>query len=381
MEVGTIVEECLDLWRDPYPHLAGLKDAGERPVGIFCSYTPEEILHAAGLTPVRLMGAVRAITHADAHLQAYCCSLARTDLDMALAGELDYLEGAVFVQTCDTMMRLSDIWRRNTGFPYHGDLVLPIRMGEEVSLPFLVEEVRRFRHGVEEFTGKEIWDDALEESIHVYNRNRRLADRLYKARASGTVALDGLSATACLVAGFWMRREKHNELLHELLEDLEGGGTAAENEKNDKVPLLISGSVCATPDLFELLLELGADVVDDDLCCGHRYFDAYVDETAPPDEALARRMWERVNCPAKHQCIEDRFERLVRQVRDSGARGVVFFLQSFCEPHLFDMPYLRKRLQDELEVPSLVLESELQSFSRGQLRTRLQAFIETISGV
>ena len=51
------------------------------------------------------------------------------------------------------------------------------------------------------------------------------------------------------------------------------------------------------------------------------------------------------------------------------------------EPHLFDVPYLRERLQNDLEVPSLVLESELQSFSRGQLRTRLQAFIETITEV
>ncbi len=376
MEVKTIVDECLELWRDPYPHLARLREEGERPVGVFCSYTPEEILHAAGLTPVRLMGAVRSLTHADAHLQAYCCSLARTDLDMALAGDLDYLEGAVFVQTCDTMMRLSDIWRRNTAFPYHGDLVLPIRMGEEVSLPFLEEEVKRFRRGVEEFAGQRIWDDALEESVHVYNRNRRLAERLYKARASG--AIDGLSAMACLLAGFWMRREKHNEMLHELLERIEGAGAAAGEER---VPLLVSGSVCTTPDLFELILELGADVVDDDLCCGHRYFDAFVDESSSPEEALAKRMWERVNCPAKHQCIEDRFQRLVRQVMDSGAKGVVFYLQSFCEPHLFDLPYLRQRLQEELEVPSLVLESELQSFSRGQLRTRLQAFIETITGV
>jgi len=377
MDVRTVIEDCLELWRNPYPRLARLREEGERPVAVFCSYTPEEILHAAELTPVRLMGAARSITHADAHLQAYCCSLARTDLDMALAGELDHLEGAVFVQTCDTMMRLSDIWRRNTGLAYHGDLVLPIRMGEEVSLPFLVEEVKRFRRGVEEFTGREIWDDALEESIHVYNRNRRLAERVYKARISG--ALDGLSAMACLLAEFWMRREKHNEMLHGLLEGM-GEGVAGSGG-SDRLPLLVSGSVCTTPDLFELLLELGADAVDDDLCCGHRYFDAYVDESAPADEALAKRMWERVNCPAKHQCIEDRFERLMRQVRDSGAKGVVFYLQSFCEPHLFDIPYLRRRLQEELEVPSLVLESELQSFSRGQLRTRLQAFIETISGV
>jgi bcr-type benzoyl-CoA reductase subunit C len=377
MDAQSIVEDCLELWRNPYPRVARLREEGEKPVAVFCSYTPEEILHAARLVPVRLIGAARTITHADAHLQAYCCSLARTDLDMALAGELDFLEGAVFVQTCDTMQRLSDIWRRNTGYAFHGDLVLPIRMGEETSLPLLEEEVRRFRQSVEDYLGEPIWDDALQESIHAYNRNRYLVERLYKLRAEEPGLIDGLSATACVVAGFWMKRGDHNQLLHNLLESLEGANPCSDG----KTPLLVSGSICATPDLFELLKELGAEVVDDDLCSGHRYFDGLVEVNMPPEEALARRMWERVNCPAKHQCREDRASRLMKQVECSGAKGVIFYLQSFCEPHFFDIPYLKNRLQEELGIPSLLLESELQSFSRGQLRTRLQAFIETIRGV
>jgi bcr-type benzoyl-CoA reductase subunit C len=377
MDARGILDECLELWRNPYPALAGLREEGEIPVAFFCSYTPEEILHAAGLTPVRLMGSARTITHADAHLQAYCCSLARTDLDMALAGELDFLEGAVFVQTCDTMQRLSDIWRRNTAFPFHADLVLPVRMGEETSLPFVEEEVRRFKRAVEEYRGEPVRDDAMRESIQAYNRGRDLVGKLYRLRAEKPGLIDGLSAMACVVAGFWMKKEKHNQLLADLLAALEGASPGGE----ERTPLVVSGSVCTTPDLMELLLELGADVVEDDLCCGHRYYQGLVEVNGKPQEALARRMWGRVNCPAKHQCGEDRASFLMEAVERSGARGVVFFLQSFCEPHLFDVPYLRNRLQEELGVPSLVLESELQSFSRGQLRTRLQAFIETIRGV
>ncbi len=374
MDARSIIEDCLEMWRNPYPHLAQLRERGEKPVAFFCTYTPEEILHAAGFTPVRLMGSVRTISHADAHLQPYCCSLARTDLDMALAGELDYLEGAVFVQTCDTMMRLSDIWRRNTSFPLHADLVLPIRMGEETSLPFLMEEVHGLRRTIDDYLGHAISDDSLEESIRVYNRNRDLLGRLYELRSEQPGVIDGVSAMACAVAGFWMKKEDHNQLLHQLIESLQG----EEQQSEAKTPLLVSGSICTTPDLFELIAELGAEVVEDDLCSGHRYFQDLVEVNVPPEEALARRMWRRVNCPAKHQTREDRASRLLKSAGESGAMGVVFYLQSFCEPHLFDLPYLRKRLQDELQIPSLVLESELQSFSRGQMRTRLQAFIETL---
>ncbi len=372
-----LVEKCVQLWEDPIPHLAQIREEGGIPVAYFCSYVPEEIMHAAGLTPVRLLGARRTISHADAHLQAYCCSVARTDLDMALAGELSFLEGAVFVQTCDTMMRLSDIWRRNTDFPFHGDLVLPVRMGEDISLPFLVEEVKRFKAQVEYHVGSSIREDALRESIRTYNENRRLAEEVYLLRRADPVAVDGLSAAAALMAGYWMKKEDHNALLKRFLENARSKGT----EKLPQVRLLVTGSVCTTPDLYQLVQELGACVVDDDLCSGHRYFDSLVEESFPPEEALARRLWMRVNCPSKHQSLEDRAERLLKQVKESGAQGVVFYLQSFCEPHLFDVPYLRRKLQEEAGIPSVVLETELQSFSRGQLRTRLQAFIETIIGV
>ncbi|OFW57486.1 MAG: hypothetical protein A2W01_11370 [Candidatus Solincola sediminis] len=374
MDASSIIEDCLRLWRDPYPHLAGLREQGEKPIAYFCTYTPEEILHAAGLTPIRLMGSVRTISHADAHLQAYCCSLARTDLDMALAGELDYLEGAVFVQTCDTMMRLSDIWRRNTSYPLHADLVLPVRMGEDTSLPFLEGEVRRLRKTVEDYVGHGVWDDSLEESIHVYNRNRHLLNRLHDLRANKPGIIDALSAMAVATAGFWMKKEEHNQLLHTLLESLE----EEQPQSEAKTPLLVSGGICSTPDLFELVAELGADVVEDDLCSGRRYYEDLVETNMSPDEGLARRMWRRNNCPSKHQTQEDRAARLLKSAGESGAEGVVFYVQSFCEPHLFDIPDLRKRLQDEVGLPSLVLESELQSFSRGQMRTRLQAFIETL---
>ncbi len=373
-----LVNQCVRLWEEPLSHMARIREQGGRPVAYFCSYAPEEILHAAGLTPVRLLGSMRTITHADAHLQAYCCSVARTDLDMALAGELSFLEGAVFVQTCDTMMRLSDIWRRNTGFPFHGDLVLPVRMGEEISLPFMVREVGRFRRQVEEYLGSRLEDEALWESIRVYNRNRALAEEVYRLRSENPGLVDGLSAAAVLTAGFWMRKEEHNALLERFLEAAREGVPEGEPAA---VQLLVTGSVCTTPDLYRLLRELGADVVDDDLCSGHRYFDCPVEDEGSPEEALAARLWRRVNCPSKHQSLEDRATRLVTQVKESGAEGVIFYLQSFCEPHLFDVPYLKRKLQEEAGVPSLVLETELQSFSRGQLRTRLQAFIETIAGV
>ncbi len=379
MEAGEIIARFISIWEHPLEQGRALRERGERPLAFFCSYAPEEIMHAAGFTPVRLMGAPRSISSADAHLQAYCCSVARTDLDMALEGELDWLEGAVFVQTCDTMMRLSDVWRLNTSFPFHADLSLPVRMGEGVSLPFLKGELTGFLRAVEGLIGQTVTLEALRESVAVYNRNRQLMEEVYRLRREHPGLLSGLQGTACAVAGLWMRKEEHNHLLESLLESVgeatpPGGGLT---------PLYVSGSVCTTPDLFDLARELEADFIDDDLCCGHRYYEGRVElDGGDVDvlEAIAERISGRINCPAKHSLTEDRADYLVERAQRCGARGVVFFLQNFCEPYLFDQPFLKQRLKDA-GIPSLLLESDLQSFSRGQLRTRLQAFLETIRGI
>ncbi len=77
--------------KDPYSYALNLKQATDNPiVGNFCSYTPEELIHAAGGVPFRLFGTKDDISMADAHLQAYCCSLVRGGLEDALKGSPEF---------------------------------------------------------------------------------------------------------------------------------------------------------------------------------------------------------------------------------------------------------------------------------------------------
>ena len=102
-----------------------------------------------------------------------------------------------------------------------------------------------------------------------------------------------------------------------------------------------------------------------------------VDETADPIAAVADRYRERIICPAKHTGIYARADYLVDTVRRTKADGVVFLLLKFCDPHAFDYPYLKQRLDDE-HIPSLFLEVEDQSAPGQQAATRLEAFIEML---
>jgi benzoyl-CoA reductase/2-hydroxyglutaryl-CoA dehydratase subunit BcrC/BadD/HgdB len=174
-----------------------------------------------------------------------------------------------------------------------------------------------------------------------------------------------------------LERGRAAQLLEEVAAELEkakGGGSAPGPAKKR---ILLSGGVCNHPDLYEVIEAAGGAVVGDDLCTGSRYFGGLIDETAEPVAAIAERYRERVVCPAKHKGLTDRADQLVGLVRQRRARGVIFFLLKFCDPHAFDYPCLREALEKQ-GIPSLLMEVEDRLPADGQLRTRFEAFIEMI---
>ena len=131
------MREFHEISDNPIKYAATLKDQGRQIIGYFCSYTPEEIIHAAGLHPMRLFGTKEEIHLAEKHLQSYSCSLIRTALADVLAGKLDFLDGTVFPHTCDSIQRLSDIWRLNTGLGFFADVVLPVKLNTESAREYM----------------------------------------------------------------------------------------------------------------------------------------------------------------------------------------------------------------------------------------------------
>ena len=123
------IAECRKIVDQPYSYLQKLKEkSGKKMVGYVCSYTPEEIILAAGAHPFRLFGTKQNIHLADSHLQSYCCSVVRGILEEGLSRRIDLLDGMIFPHSCDSIQRLSDIWRMNIPFGFHLDLVLPVKL-------------------------------------------------------------------------------------------------------------------------------------------------------------------------------------------------------------------------------------------------------------
>lgn len=351
------------------------KRTGRRIVGYLCSYFPEEIIFAAGALPFRIFGTGCAITAADSHLQSYCCSLVRGALEAGLKGECNFLDGTVFPHTCDSIQRLSDIWRLNIHQVFHSDIALPAKLNTGSARLYMENVIGGFRREMETKLGTEITPERLGRAISVYNRIRRGLGKLYLLRSREPSLICGSNVRAVIKASMIMDREEYLEKLESLNRELEIGQGVPFRGKR----IVLAGGMCDSPEIFDCIEESGGAVVWDDLCTGTRAFAKMTDEEGDPLAAISARLLSRAVCPAKHQGLNSRRAGLLGICREHRADGVVFVTLKFCDPHSFDYPGL-KEILDREGIPSILVDIGGQPGTPAgeRIRMRLETFIQIL---
>ncbi|MFA7464300.1 MAG: 2-hydroxyacyl-CoA dehydratase family protein [Syntrophales bacterium] len=363
-----------EIMKDPIGYGRKLKADGRKVVGYFCSYMPEEIVLAAGAHPFRIFGAGGDMRLADSHLQSYCCSLVRGMLENALTGRLDFLDGVIIPHTCDSIQRLSDIWRLNVPGMFHLDLVLPVKLDTASAREYYQSVLKKLRSDLEGRLGVAVTDDSLRGAIRVSNDVRRIIGRLYGIMEKTPGVISGREIWAAASASMIADRNEAVAELSKMLGKIEARSAPA---MDGRKRILLSGGVCSYPEIYRIVEESGGVVAGDDFCTGSRYFAEKSDEEGDPLAAIAGRHLSRIICPAKFAGLSSRGLRLVRMAKEKKADGVIFVLLKFCDPHAFDYPYI-KELLDREGIPNLLVEIEEQPPSEGQLRTRFETFMEMI---
>lgn len=364
-----------DIVNDPAGYAKNWKRMkGGKAIGSFCSYAPEELFLAADVLGYRIFSTGEEISRADAHMQAYSCSLVRGALEESLAGRLEFIDGVVFPHTCDSIQRLSDIWRLNVKEGFHLDLVLPVKLNTESARTYMIEVINKFKLEFEQKLGVTITEEKLKESVIICNNIRAAIQDLYQIRLQTPAKISGHDFHAVIKAGMVMDRREFLVAIRELIDNLEKLPTEDRSDKR----LVISGGLCNMPDIYPVIEKSGALVVMDDLCTGSRYYEGMIDsETDDLLTAIAHRYSNRNVCPAKHSGIRSRGENLVKIAKESRADGVLFIYLKFCDPHGFDYPYIKQMLEEN-DIPCLLYEMEELSTTGGQFETRCEAFIEML---
>jgi len=382
-KTGNVRLEWLDKFREinrSFPRteqLLDYKNSGRKIFGWLCTYVPEEIIHAAGILPIRISGYSHETDLDDgtAYLYVNNCSFSRSCLQLGLKGEYDFLDGVVGGSTCDGARRLFDLWRNYIGTPFHHVLTIPRKYTERAHSLYHYE-VEEFTRHLEEFLGTEIPDEALLESIKLYNETRQLLERLYDLRKRDNPPVTGAETMEVLNASYRMPKEIFNEWLRNLLEEIEASGNAYEY----RARLMLVGSVLTNAEFIKSIEDQGGIVVTDELCTSTRYWTDQVvlDDSRSPRESVARRYLNNFPC-ARMYPSDERFDRIMAFARDYKVDGVISQIVRYCVPYSHDLPLLTKKLKG-MNIPVLALDVEYGTSGSGQIATRVQAFLEMLEG-
>jgi benzoyl-CoA reductase subunit C len=378
-EAENILSAIRKLVKDPYEGLRSWKVLHKNKI-IACMpmQIPEEIIHAAGALPVIVPESKEPVTIATKHIQNFFCGYARNIIDVTLKGKLDFLDGMIFQDTCHTMRPMFDIINTNHSFPFMQRIFMPLALAKPQAKPFLLEELKRFKVAVERFTECEITNNALHNSIRIYNENRKLMRNFYDLRRERPEIITAAEMAAVNVAGMLMPKEEHSELVKKLIPALDGRRSYPSGE--DRTRLVMTGSLCEAPsdELFDLTEEMGGIIVDDDLYTGSRYFLTETPDRANPVEGLAEAYLNMVSpCPTRIYPKLELGPYLVNMIKNADAKGLIITMVKFCEAHDYTYPHMRRHL-DAAGIPYLMIKTEHETTSVEQLKTRLQAFIEIV---
>lgn len=366
--------ECRELLEDTsFPTVKRWREGGGKVVGHFQVAFPEEIVHAAGLLPLKVRGAPIEAVHADSRFGSYLCSIIKTSLELALSDRIK-LEMFVTHPICDAARNLAAVWGRNFSYPCQ-ILYLPQNASSGHAPIYLRGEYERLKRSVEEVGGCTITDAALRESIAIFNENRRLIRDLYAIKRDAPWLLSADDAYVLLAIGGLMPRDEHNDLLRTLLPMVRDRNT----KPKDKVRVVFEGGFCEQPPL-DLIRVIGRScyLVDDDLLIGLRWIIEDVTLDDDPLMSLARAYLEKSSySPVQHDQRKPKEKMLLERIRRARADAAIITAAKMCEPGLEEQ-VAYTRMLDEAGIPYFVGEFEECMTSYDQMEIQLETFVENI---
>ncbi len=374
--VAEMVRLAGEVLGDPtFPVARAWKRAGGRSVATFPVYTPQELIHALGMLPVTVQGGGEnlEITHADALLGSFLCSISKSTLEMALTGRLDAFEGFVFPYICDVSRNLEGIFARSLPGKMTHMLHLPQNFGSAATLPFLIAEYRRLLAKLERVAGRAYDPEHLRASLATFNRQRRLVGELADLRRERPADLSLVEMYLLTRLGSTLPRELHIELLERALAEL----TARHRKPRDALRVVVVGPFCEQPtlDLLSLLEESGCAVVGEEFQMLSRWY-GDVPSEGDPLENLARAYLEAPVDIGVRATPTTKEAGILARVERTGAQGVLFLTAKFCEPALEDVVLYRRALEKR-NIPYLQMEFEERSTTYEQARLQLETFVES----
>ncbi|NPV92798.1 MAG: hypothetical protein HPY50_18690 [Firmicutes bacterium] len=348
-----------------------------KQVGYLCVYTPLEILNSAGVAHTRLFKSGDSNTVASGELltQSVFCDLTKSCLGAYKEGDPLYtsLDKVYTFYTCDSMKKAAEAL--NQYFVPTEIFVLPRMRSQQTARSFFREELLSFKEDLESLTSTTISENSLQEQIVLYNQVRGLIKKISELRKRPRPPLTGRDFLEFVKAYYYLPPEELLDLYGKIYEQLRQ--VPENNEKT--IRLMMAGGIVADGDrrLLEIIEdEIGARIVVEDHCTGLKPFYHQISETGDPLQALADGYLDQAPC-ARMNPLKDRVEFSGKLAQEYSVDGIIYTYLKFCPSYGLSKNEFLKHYQN-LGLPVLEIASDYSRSDEGQLKTRLEAFIEVL---
>jgi benzoyl-CoA reductase subunit C len=347
-------------------------------IGCYPVYTPVELIHAAGMLPVGVMGGGNRleIAHADSRFQSFVCSIVKSTLELGLTKKLDFLDGIIFHSICDPARNLGSVFKRNFPNLLVEYIHFPQNMTSPHTVEYLAAEYGRLIVEYEKLAGRKITADALRSSLRLYNEQRRLLRELYAIRAETPQNVSAVESYVVCRLATLLPPEEHIAIVKDALATVR----SRKERPKDRIKVILEGSFCEQPplELIEGLEAAGCYLLDDDFLTGWRFFIEDIPSNGDPVHNLAEAYLRRsVYSGVKHDTRERKAKHLIDRIKQTGAAAALILSAKFCEPALFDYALYRPALEKE-GIPHLFLEFEEKMWIFDKARSEVETFVESM---
>jgi len=362
-------------------------------------YVPEELIYASGAIPVCLArGAdARALDESLSTLPSLMCPFVRSQVgELLLKADPFYstLDLVIVPSTCQHMKKVGDVVEY-FGHPPVFKLGVPYQREADFELAYYRDRLAALRTRLESLTGNAVTDDRLTKAIGLYERMRRLFDALSLTRQGRPPAIDALDFVKLNHASFYADPVVMVETLEAVLRTATDGRAAG--APRPRVLLMGPNLAFGDYDILTMTADAGADIVAEDIFEGMRDYRFTVQLAGPaaaaaapngavpssatdPLDALARGyLLGKRPASFMRGSLGSRLESALELIREFDVSGVLWYQLQCCEFYDQENYYFQRSLA-ERGIPMLVVESDYRNLDTGPLKTRLEAFVETMTG-
>jgi benzoyl-CoA reductase subunit C len=379
----TGLSRAKDIYNHRSQRARALKAEGKKIFGYFCCYPPIEIMTALDIVPIRILGDMdEPVTLADGYLPPVMCIFCRSAFDLGMKKQYDYFDGFVGAHACDAAERTSMIWTNYIKTPCNFHLDIP-HTAHKSAVEFFRDQIEYFKQTLEKHVGATVSQKALEQAVVLHNQQRALVRELYNLRKPDPPLLSGPEMLEVLIAIMCVPAAEGNALLKEVIEEVK----TRPNVQKKKTRLLIWGSLIDNSAFYQLIESAGLNIVIEDTAIGTRPFWHDIEKTEDPLFGIAEHYLKEVLCPRTFRDSgpnykEDsnmRFGYLKEFAKYWKVDGVFANIIRNCDIHGYEVPVVKDYLES-IGLPVLAIEQDYSTASLETLRTRFQAFAETIGG-